>query len=99
VAVARLDAPPVLIPAAGATKATARGRSRSVDTARFYSAPDWEVRGVSSTGTLTDLAAGDVNGDGYEDIVVASYGQFRVFEGTAGGLAESPSVTVTIDRV
>lgn len=69
-------------------------------------APAWTVTGTtadspSSGAQGTRLgsrveAAGDVNGDGYADVVVAENLGFRVYNGSASGLTTTPSRALTI---
>jgi MYXO-CTERM domain-containing protein len=70
------------------------------------SSPDWSYKGTQDKGRVGDsvASAGDVNGDGYDDVIVgapgvdndagyAGAGQAYVFWGGPGGLASSPSWT------
>ena len=66
-------------------------------------APDLSITGASvgaSPGFATDACtAGDVNGDGYADVIAGAPasgpGRALVFMGSPGGLASSPAVTLT----
>jgi hypothetical protein len=90
--------------------ATAAGFSVRVDDAgaRYpitidpvYSAAAWDVTGGSSEGFgLSVSAAGDVNGDGYDDVIVgAPYydglaGRIYVYHGSATGLSTTAATTI-----
>jgi len=54
----------------------------------LLSTPSW----TSSFGAKV-AGAGDVNGDGYADVVVASFGTAYLYEGSANGLSKNPSWT------
>jgi hypothetical protein len=61
----------------------------------------WSVEGVQSTYGAAVSGAGDVNGDGFSDVVVGAYlhangaGQVYVYHGSVNGLSDSPSWTVS----
>ncbi|MCK6528025.1 FG-GAP-like repeat-containing protein [Myxococcota bacterium] len=73
----------------------------------FGAAPAWEVEGDDANSYLgkSVSGAGDVNGDGYADVVVGqdhggdrvSGGRVLVFHGSASGLPSTPSWTATGD--
>jgi hypothetical protein len=58
-------------------------------------APDWSRFGTATHPNLglSASSAGDVNGDGFSDIVVASLDQVELFLGSATGLATTPAWT------
>jgi hypothetical protein len=61
-------------------------------------APDWSVQGEFNTELgWTVGSAGDVNGDGYSDVVVASHNDYeaRVYYGSPDGLGIAPDVSLS----
>ncbi len=46
------------------------------------------------SGSITDLGAADVNGDGYEDLIVANLSDFLIFPGSASGLGTPTTMTL-----
>jgi len=52
------------------------------------------VSGVSRFGDMV-AGAGDLNGDGYADVVVSAAGGAYVFYGSSGGLPTTPSIALT----
>lgn len=53
----------------------------------LFTSPDTLI-----TGSITDMAAADVNGDGYQDLLVANLGDFLIYRGSATGLG-APATT------
>jgi len=66
--------------------------------------PDWEVEGAELGAHLIEVAsAGDVNGDGYADVIVGSWygtspqggsGWAKIYHGSSSGLASFPAATL-----
>ncbi|NTV46319.1 MAG: T9SS type A sorting domain-containing protein, partial [Chlorobiales bacterium] len=58
--------------------------------------PSWTASGIASFGWAAGTA-GDVNGDGYSDIIIGEYeaGRAYVYYGSASGLLPTPSWTIT----
>jgi len=72
--------------------------------------PDWtaESAQVDARLGISVSSAGDVNGDGYSDVIVGAYlydngeideGRAYVFHGSAGGLSVAPDWTAEADQV
>ncbi|MBN1135642.1 MAG: VCBS repeat-containing protein, partial [Anaerolineae bacterium] len=67
-----------------------------------FEVPDWIISG-ENTGDRYAYAvatAGDVNGDGYADVIVGApyynnYGRIYVYHGSSGGLSTTPAFTMT----
>ncbi len=69
--------------------------------------PSWVDSSLSGSGTYNGLSvssAGDVNGDGYSDVIVghelkgiAGRGKVKMFYGSAGGLNSNAACTITGD--
>jgi hypothetical protein len=67
--------------------------------------PDWLADGVGDWAYFAHsvATAGDVNGDGYDDVIVGAphpqeYGQAYVYYGSAGGLSTTPNWTAVSDQ-
>jgi len=72
--------------------------------------PDWTVEGDQDSGHFGDsvASAGDVNGDGYADVIVGAYtesdgegneGRAYLYHGSPSGLTETPSWTAEGDQI
>ncbi len=64
-------------------------------------APAWEVEGNLPSHSLgvSVATAGDVNGDGYSDVIVGAYGYAYVYLGSPAGLAQTPVWTGSLGQV
>lgn len=64
-------------------------------------APAWTVVGASAGENLgfTVAAAGDVDGDGYGDVLVGSAFEARLYRGSTAGLAPTPAWTAPLQPV
>jgi hypothetical protein len=63
--------------------------------------PSWYAEGDQSNSGFGAVGqAGDVNGDGYSDVIVGAYSQGKVsaFYGSAAGLSPTPNWTVVSDQ-
>ena len=52
--------------------------------------PDWTLLGEGNEGMGSPAAAGDVNGDGYADVLARSGSRVVLFHGSARGLSSAP---------
>ncbi len=72
--------------------------------AGFVTAQNWSYNGVSGAFGWTVASAGDINGDGYSDVIIGApdynngtfaVGRFFIFHGSSAGLSSTPNLMKT----